>query len=503
MRQLYHSQEEGRPPPKHEEAALMDAVMNHAKWPLRWIHGACKTGGVPPQKYDSQMYQASHELSDLGLDYLPFESAFTYASAGLITLTLDGSRIEPSAYMRDDARYDAYDRIADLQERVHLSHEAGPLLESVRSRVRVKGDWFEYSLDPRLISTGLDAVGTYLSGRFTLPEDWTLTRYSVGDFAKVAKVLWILAFIHFGARVVAAMNRCEGIGYSRALLLMGGNELARRVTRYSGVKINRVKEILGDLTYGSRGIRNPDIAHQPIVRLTSDTCGMAPNLLIGNSLERNLIVLINRLPEERQVYTRLSTHREGLMRARIQDGLTRPNLRFWTGTIKEWADSSDIDMAIISDDERCALLLEMKSFLAPADPREIHERSEEIARGIEQVRIRRALAISSPEPLQNALGINEEYVIHWAVASETSVGGAWIQAEDVPVIRASDLVRNLIAFGSLPRTCDWLHNREYLPVEGKDFLKVERDVTIAGFTLNWYGIDIPNNREPQQPGETV
>lgn len=47
-----------------------------------------------------------------------------------------------------------------------------------------------------------------------------------------------------------------------------------------------------------------------------------------------------------------------------------------------WGGAAQIDLVIVSDDEHRALALEMEALVAPADPREVHERSLEIRRDI-------------------------------------------------------------------------------------------------------------------------
>ena len=84
------------------------------------------------------------------------------------------------------------------------------------------------------------------------------------------------------------------------------------------------------------------------------------------------------------------------------------SFRFWSGCITRWATASEVDLAIICDDERRGLVLELKAFTAPADPREVCERSEEIEKGISQIRTRKAAFAAAPQFLFDALGIDDE-----------------------------------------------------------------------------------------------
>jgi len=472
----------------HELAALADNIIVHAKWPLRWLRQACSPGGAIPRGFDDNMYEAAWRLSELSMKYLDFEAAFTSATSGLVTLTLDGSRIKSSGPMRNDGRFDAYDRFAQDSGAVDAEHVAAGFLERVAASVRVRGSTFDYDLNPQIVQAGLEALGPIVNDRFSLPTDWELPRFTLREFAQVARVLWIVSFIHFQARVVAALSGCEALGYSKALVLMDRDELVRRIRRYSGVRENAVRAIVGDLTYGAREQANPDPALQPIVPLSASTIAMSPNLIMNSSMERNLAVLLNRFPEERRAYSALSQGRETRSRERLITELSTLRFRFWSGQVPEWMAASDVDLVIVSDAEKQCLILQLKSFIAPAEPREIMDRSEEIQRGIGQVRDRMDRARDLPGPLHTVLGIDSSYGLSWAVASDSSVGASYVQDPGVPVVNTRHLSAKLRRDPELARCCRWLEGREYLPVEGLHYKEIETEAMIGRWTLEWYGI---------------
>jgi hypothetical protein len=127
------------------------------------------------------------------------------------------------------------------------------------------------------------------------------------------------------------------------------------------------------LTLGRREQRDPDPALQPLIALTSRHYAITPNLIINGSSERNFMVLLNRLPDEKAVYARLSNDRERNSRDQAIVVVAGLGLRHWHGEIPQWGDRAEIDLVVISDFERCCLVLEMKAFIGPADPREVHE----------------------------------------------------------------------------------------------------------------------------------
>ena len=467
-------------------AVLADTIMNQAKWPLRWLRKECRDGDVIPNTIDDASYEAAFDLASLASSYMPFEAVFTYATLRLLELRIEGKRILTSGTLRADTRYEAYDRLQSLPKSGFA--DPSPLIRRIEKCLRVRDDRFSYPLSLGLVRDTLEDFKRYLDPRFNLPSGWQMGEYSLGEFALVAKVLWIISLIHWNARIVAADWGCKGIGYSDSVFVMDVDELRGRIARFTDLDRKRVEAILNDMTYGLADQKSPDPALQPLIPLTSTRIAWAPSLVVHSALERNMTVLLNRKPESRSVYSKLSHHREDQLRSVVKTNLSGLGLRFWHGAVSGWKDDLDIDLAIIKDAERHCLIVELKSFIGPAEPRELRDRSEEIARGIGQIQRRQDLVATEAEPFYKVLGIDSAYALTWAVASETSVGGSWVQNESVPVVIADHLVRQLRSVGRLEAVSHWLRSRDYLPVEGRDYQTVDNSVTIAGWTLDWYGL---------------
>ncbi len=400
--------------------ALADNLINHSRWALKWLSSACPANNRKPPAYDDALYSHAMQLSELAMDYGSFTAAYTYASRGLVNLSRDNGRIRTSGPMIDDARYEAYDHaVMNNFESSVLDGFDPSFMEQVHQSLRVRGHSFKYSLNPKIVQRAVDGLGPTIDARFSLPGDWTFAMFTLDDFHRVARVLFALSLIHFSSRLSAALSGCPGNGIARALLLMEPSELLDRLTRYSGIKRSTITEIVQMLTYGSSGQKNADPALQPLIQLSPSLIAISPNLLINSSIERNFSVLLNRLPDERGRYTALSIAKEHAMRSRLEAELSGPKFRFWSGRITPWATASEVDLVIICDDERRALVLELKAFTAPADPREVCERSEEIEKGIKQIRTRKAAFAAAPEPFFDSLGIDGTYTLSWAVVSES------------------------------------------------------------------------------------
>jgi len=78
------------------------------------------------------------------------------------------------------------------------------------------------------------------------------------------------------------------------------------------------------------------------------------------SPERNLCVLLNSIPDEKQTYSVLVDQKEALMREQIAASPGCARYRSITGRIPRRSDLPDIDLALVDDTEKVALLLELK-----------------------------------------------------------------------------------------------------------------------------------------------
>lgn len=360
------------------------------------------------------------------------------------------------------------------------------VLDIVRPSVRVNGARFKYALDPKIFRAVADLATPVVDSRFSLPQGWQLTNYTIGDYATVLRCIWVLSLIHFTARSVAYSKGCLHGGYQDTLVVINHMELISRIAGYTALGRSIVQYIVEDLTFGGRNISNPDIALQPLVPLGPRRYGWSPTLVINSALERNLLVLMNRLPNGRDAYSRMSEKREDLLRTHFEDELAGLGFKFWSGKVPNWGDASDVDLVIVDELHACCLLLELKSLLHPAEPREMLDKAEAIQHGVLQIKERRKQLFSNREPLHQVLGIDGRFVIHSAVASESTVACGLADSGDVPVVRSSHLLARIRSEADLSKVCEWLSKGDFLPVPGRDYREVASEVSIDRWTLETY-----------------
>ena len=473
-----------------ENARISDNFVNAPKYPMSWLHRDCEQGGQVPSVYNDGFYKASWDLFQLGQKYRAFVSAFTCGSRGLIGLELQGSTIQPTENLFTGMEYEAYDRLVKLHESQgtlsSVNFDNLPM-DALAHSLKIHGDRFTYELNPRMVSDTIKAfVRPRLDGAFSLPSEWELSRYTLGDFRKVFEAISAMAYIHTTARKMAANRQCLGMGYIDSIYMRPFDDLLRQVVRYSGVSDSKVRSIFDDLSYGNRNISDRDPALQPLIKLDSEVYAIMPHLWLCSSPERNLTVLLNRLPSEKKIYSKLVDEKEELMRERFTSCLSDKDFRFIFGSVQGLP---DVDLAIIKDSEKTCLLLELKWFIHPAEIREVIEKSEEIEKGISQLRKLKDAFVNNHAPLLKKLGIDSSYRLEGVVVSENCVGHPKVQSPEVPVIQADHLIAKLRATEPLESTMEWLKARKYLPKEGEHFEVCKRVVTIGNWSVRWYAIE--------------
>ena len=473
---------------------IVDNLLYELRYPMQWLYFACEHSGKISSAHNHEVERlqddrASRDLLKLGKKYQSFVSAYTYASHGWIDLELKGSTIQPTWNFLTGIEYEAYNRLIKPQKSQQslssVDFDYLPLLRNaILQSLKVQGSRFRYKLNPRMVSDTIKAYSRpLLDEAFSLPSDWQFTRYTLGDFRKVFEAISAIAFIHTQARRMAFDREC--LGYDDSIYAPTCHELLNRVVRYSRVSESVVRSIFDDLTYANKDISHPDPALQPLIKLNPEVYGIMPHLWFCCSAERNLMALFNKLSSEKAIYAKLVDQKEELMRGRFFSGVSDKGFRLICGNV---SGLPDIDLAIIMDDEKACLLLELKWFIDPAEPREIMEKSEEIAKGISQVRQLKQAFANNHQPLLNKLKIDSSYRLEGVVVSENWIGHAQVQTPEIPVIQVDHLFEKLKATESLGSAMEWLKNRKYLPKEGEHFTAPKANTTIGNWTLKWYGI---------------
>jgi hypothetical protein len=267
----------GRVQPAASWAIAADETLNALKFPLAWLHRACVPGRSFSRAYDSERYQAGWDILELARRYYGFSGPFQYWDQGEWGLRLEETTVIAETDCREVAEYEAYNRLIDSGQDQESANEANVLAQEIESAVRVNGARFTVSLNPRLAGKVLAYVEPLVRRRFTLPDAWSFSRYSVGEFRLVHTAMFALALIQQVARRTPAVLQSPGLGLEASVIVLKKIDLVARVARYTGLPAATVTAVLDDLTYGSRQ-KNPDPALQPFIRLAQDDYAVSPFL---------------------------------------------------------------------------------------------------------------------------------------------------------------------------------------------------------------------------------
>ena len=467
--------------------------------PMYWLYTNCEQKLQLPSGRNNHHYKkAGRDLFEWGKKYASFVFAYTSGYRGVFELELQGETIQPRGDVFKGLQYQAYNDLLDI----HATEEAYSFLDrnmdrdlqdAIKHSLKIKGDGFCYNLNRRLVRDMKRFLEPNIDRMFSLPSKWQFSSYSLGEFRKVFEAIWAMAHIHWRAHSIAKSQGCRDSGYASSIYMPSCDRLLTLVVDNSGVSEPTVRRILEDLTYGNRGIKSPDLALQPLVKIHRDYYAIAPFLWIAWIPEDNLIALLNKIPEEKKIYSKLGNEKEDRMRKYITTELGVKGFR-----CEESKHKPNIDLAIINDTEKAILLLELKWFISPAAPRERTEKSKEISKGVSQVKKLRTEFSEKKERLLSKLKVDSSYTLEGVVVSHNWIGYADVQSPEVPVIQLHHLIAKLKGENGLKSTIEWLKNREYLPKLEEDFTVDETSIRVGDWILKSPRI-VRDNSEPFFP----
>lgn len=472
------------------------------EFPMCWLYTHCeKKSQLPRERNNNQYRKAGRDLFEWGKKYASFVFAYTGGCRGVFELELKGKTIQPRGKVFKGLEYQAYNDLLDI----HATEEAysfsdrkmdKDLTDAIKHSLKITGDTFSCKVNRNLMRDMQSFLEPNLDSMFSLPPEWQFSSYSLGEFRKVFEAICAMAHIHWRAHTIAKSQGCKDSCYASSIYMPSCDRLLNLVVECSGVSKPAARRILEDLTYGNRGIERPNLALQPLVKIHSDYYAIAPFLWIAWIPEDNLIAFLNRLPEEMKIYSKLSNEKEGRMREAIKRELGAKGFRFCDGPVHK--SLPDIDLAIVMDSEKAVLLLELKWFVAPGSAYESHLKSEEISKGVSQVKTLRTEFSAKNALLLNKLSIDSSYTFEGAVVSKNWIGYADVQSPDVPVIQLHHLIAKLKGEIGLKSTIEWLKNREYLPKVNHDFTVGETSIEVGEWTLK-SPVIVRDNPEPFFP----
>jgi len=473
------------PLPAIEAAIYVDGLMNALTHPLRVCFGETdKSDVVFKRELCDEHYAQADDWLDLAEKYDWFCSIFPLYHAKQIELRVEGKELIPSSWAANELAYEVYDRFVQKRDPAReKALNADSIVGELNAAMSVSGGSYSIAFTRRLMSQLEASFGPTWAVRHELPEDWQFSCFTLGQYRKVCTCLQSMAYAWFVARQIVAGNGAPALAFASALWTPRRGLLVATIARQTGVQRSVVSEIVRYLTFGEVGIRNPDIAIQPLVDLLNGQLAISAFVLTNMNAERNLCVLLNQIPVERGRYSALVDEKEHQVRSAVMGSLSGLSLDFKHGRI----DDTDVDLAVIDRTNRVCLCIEIKWFIEPAEIREVVARSEELAKGVVQAKkIIDAFGARNGR-LFELLGIDETYEFLAVVGSVNFIGRHAVQHEDVPIVRLWHLASELRRRGNLRDVLGWLRSRSYLPNE-RDFSIRPFSFEVGGWRSSWYGI---------------
>lgn len=469
-----------------QAAIFVDGLLNSLTHPLRVFYRRAPKGSYQfKRKLVGKHYTFAQDWLAQAEDYNHFCTIFPLYRAGQIELRVAGDELIPTDWSESDLSYEVYDRFVGKRD-----PEMEPILNpnlvtaELTTCMRVSGGVYSVNFTRRLVDNLVSAFGPSLEGRHMLPKDWTFSRFSLKQFRSVFTCLQAIALAWFLARQIAASKGSRAIAFASALWTPQKAMLTDMIIRQTGMDKLIVSDVLGYLTFGEVGVRNPDIAIQPIVDLTNGQFAISPFVINNVHAERNLCVLLNQIPSEQRLYSQLVEQKENEIRTETIASLSGLGFDFRHGQLT----GTDVDLAIIDRKARTCLCIEIKWFIEPAEIREVIARSEELAKGVSQAQKIAKAFRENDVRLMTLLGIDQSYDFLTMVGSVNFIGGHRIQNPDVPITKLWHLAAEIVKRGQLSPVLEWLRTRNYLPRNEQDYKVKEIRIQSGRWRSRWYGI---------------
>ena len=282
------------------------------EFPMRWLYTECEPKlQIPSERNNHHYKKAGRDLFEWGKKYASFVFVYTCAYRGVFELELQGETIQPKGDFFKELEYQAYNDLVDF----HTTEQAFRSIDSdsdedlsnaIGRSIKIKRAKFIYKMNSILVCDMKRFLKPTFNRMFSLPGEWQFSSYSLAEFRKVFEVICAIAHIHLRAHTIAKLRGCRDSGYAYSIYMPSCDKLLELVVDSCGVSEQNVRSILDDLTYGNKGIKGPDLALQPLVKIHRDYYAIAPLLWIAWIPEDNLITLLNRIPEEKNIYSKLS-----------------------------------------------------------------------------------------------------------------------------------------------------------------------------------------------------
>jgi hypothetical protein len=234
------------------------------------------------------------------------------------------------------------------------------------------------------------------------------------------------------------------------------------------------------LTLGN-GMKNPDPALQPFIPVGPGKLALPAIFILSSDHRRNLLSLQTRVAK--QAFDAVSGAFEQVTTERLEkciDGLMpyKSNVQVPSSPKPE-----QVDLLLGDPQNDFILVCELRSMIAPGDPREVYDRIKDYAKKLDQAERKREAARRALAHVCSVLGVdpNRNWKLGGIVILDGAAGVPSTKPNSVPIVKNDVFSTILTRTGNLELTHAILCSPVWLPRERTDFQTEDVESKVCGF----------------------
>jgi len=431
------------------------SVQDTMKYLIYWIYTESPEGGrftVTEDRHIEKTYPAI----ELARNYSMIHDSVVATQKGWMTLEIDKKQKLISFRYSDPAKGVLFalkffnhliwenKRITKLIKKNESYKAMLEALDQLSNSVRItKDNELKYNTNEFILKTMEESLRKSLEKGFILSDSWSIEAYSVKDF----RLIWIqlakLSQIHILAFNMSLQKfKNNKLGYNNSIFRINKNALIDYIKKYSGLNKEVIARVIKDLTYDPK-IPYIDIIQQPLIEISKNEIYFSPNLIIGSLIDRNLQVLLTKLPYRQKEYDRLKNLKEEKMinditvQLRINEFEYRPKIKLKENNRV----ITDIDILIWDRSHKNFLIIELKWFYGADSTQEVYNHDIQFYEGITKTKNTLEYLYNHFEKIESLIKIPSSKGsknIYGVIVSIMGTPSPFIRDPNFPVIEEED-----------------------------------------------------------------
>jgi hypothetical protein len=381
--------------------------------------------------------------------------------------------------------------------------DPGWLLSNVKVRHFGQGK-VKYDTPNIVFDRVADSQEKLLSHLWELDGSWDLGGYTISQFRDFWIALASLCFIHHW---VCLSSRSEAGALNSVVRVLKREVWQKELVRRSGLKRHTVSAILTDIIYDDSlyepGKKHPDVTYQPFFPIDSELIALSNWLVLSSNAERNIWDLIS--IKRPSLHSSLRNEKEQHWLQELKPKLESYGLKVY-GPINFTYNkrNSDLDILILDNKTMFGLGCQLKWLTGPDRIRDVKYTDDELVKGIAQAKLSLGWLNSRPMEIRNIIGLSSSdmavYEFKGMVLSKNTMGSAWVNEPDIPVV--SERLLHWILGNPHRRSLQVLwrvgEEHRYVPKRGKHFVDADVPVEFEGIRFLGEGLGM-SSKTPWHP----